>query len=159
MDADQLHEPLTPDRTPLGLVTGAVQDLMERAIRLEARNAINELGFFPARVARIGVANNSLAYLSILDLNVRFYWLAARDPNSRESELAKSQWTNVADLVQWQLSGLSTGHSQDPRPELLVGADRQARRVMVSIGRAMFVRRDLTQFKALMERLAAIRDD
>jgi hypothetical protein len=158
MDVEQLREPFRPDTTPLGLITSAVDSLMERAIRMEARDAIAQLGNFPTRVARIGIRHGSIAYVSILDLNLRFYWLAVRDPSSRESAFARTQWTYLIDLIRFPTLG--TG-AADPTllTEVSTQAQDQARRVLVSIGRVMFQQRDLAQLDALMAQLASLRDD
>jgi hypothetical protein len=158
MELEQLREGLSSDRTPLGRIVEAVDTLMEKAIAIDAADSIGDLGFFPARIARIGVQNSSTAYLSAFDLNLRWYWLGSRRSGG-ESERVKGSWTYVTDFIQWMLPIMGRGYGRDVDRDLVRVAERAARSTLVGVARAMFVSGDLTQFDALAGRLAAIRDD
>jgi hypothetical protein len=159
MALEQLREPLAPDTTPLGRIVDSVAALMETAVRAESREAIIELGRFPSRVARIGLENNSSAYLSALELSLRFYSIGTRDPQSRESGLARARWEGVVSFLQWTIPIAARRFDRAPSMDLLRQADNAARRTVVGLARAMFVNRDLEQYTALLGRVAELRDD
>lgn len=159
METNQLREPLMPDRTPLGLVLDSVTELMTDAIRRESREAVSALGYFPSRIARIGLEHSSTAYLTSLELSTRFYALGVSMSQSSQAENAKRSWTFVAELIQWILPSARRGYTGPANPELVREAEIAARRTLIATGREMLRARDLAQFKALGERLAMIRDD
>jgi hypothetical protein len=89
---------------------------------------------------------------------VRFYWLSISASTIAEAEIAKSQWSNLADFAQWTLPILAR-RTPEIDPALLAEAENRSRRALVAVARAMFLRRDLSQFANLMQRLADLGDE
>jgi hypothetical protein len=157
MGADQLHEPITVDRSPLGQIIGATRDAFEEAVRSDDSDAVALLSYLPTRIADLGLRYNAPAYFGALDAYISFYWsgvhLAAHD----QAAAATRAWTYLADFLQWSLA--LAGRRGSTRDSLIEDAERAARRVVVSIGHEMINRRDLIAFKELADRLGALRDD
>jgi hypothetical protein len=154
MAADDLREPLRPDTTPLGLVRLAVIELMRTAIQTETRQAIDELGFFPVRLARLGLQHRSSAYVSALSLCTSYLFLARQLSDSSESRRAARAWTYVAEFRELLLPAIARDEVLAVDREDIREADRVARLALVSVGSQLIIEGDREQFAELAARLA-----
>lgn len=159
MAAEDLQEPLRPDQTPLGLVIRATSQLMVAALRAESREAVRELGFFPTRLARIGLERRSTAYLSALALCRTFYAHAVANADSREVTAAKGTWLFVAEFRDIVLPALASDQTIGVADAMLREADVTARRSLVGVARQMITAGDLDEYRKLLQRLSSGFDD
>jgi len=154
----QLTEPLTLDRTPLGLIVEAVASLMDEAVRYESSDAVTSIGYFPTRIAALGLRYSGSAYLSALNLVIRFYYIALRRSDSAEAASAKGSWIYVRDFIRFRVRAYREGHEQGDEA-VVIDASNMARRVLVDSYRAMFRTGDLDGFRDVLSALDEIRDE
>jgi hypothetical protein len=152
-----IAEPLSISNTPFGLITKATDDLLMEGLRLESRDGVSALAYFPIRVAQIGLRWEAEAFLGALDSFHAFYWYGTQRAVSSESDQARGAWTYLFSFLDLQVRGLRGNNTIDD--DAVARARAYVQRQVIRIGRTMIKNGDLDGYRRLVDATVSTFDD